>query len=100
MPFLLPRGGCAEGVVAGAECTGPSDGPSCVLPEADQVALGVGDVGAETHVAHRLATDRHRTAQLFDAGQRVVEVLDADGDHRAGDRALPGEHAAVDPAGL
>src|SRR5882724_2550408 len=73
---------------------------SGVLPQADQIALGVVEIRAETHVADRVAADRDLAAELLDPGQRVVEVVDADRDDRRGDRALPGEHAAVDPADL
>src|SRR3954468_24410357 len=73
---------------------------SGVLPETDQVALGVVHVGAETHVPDRLAADRHLAAQFLDSGERLVQVGDADGDDRGGDRPLAGQHAAIDAAGL
>src|SRR3954469_13946199 len=73
---------------------------STVLPESDQIALGVVEVGAESHLADRLLADRDLAAELLDPGELVVDVLHPDRDDRRGDRALPVQHAAVDGAGL
>src|ERR1700742_2986612 len=73
---------------------------SSVLPEADHIALGVVNVGAEAHRADRLLAERDLPAQLLDAGERLLDVVDPDRDDRRGDRALPAQHAAVDAAAV
>src|SRR4051812_10107641 len=73
---------------------------SPVLPESDQIALGVVEIGPDPHPAARLFADRPLPAELLDPGERVVDVRHADRDDRRGDRALPMQHAAVDRAGL
>src|SRR5215218_9397500 len=50
------------------------------LPEADDVALGVGEVRGEAHLADRHLRRGHGPAGLLDLGQLVVDRVDVD-DH-------------------
>ena len=70
------------------------------LPETEEVALRIGEVGGEAHLAHGdLLLDRRTTVGL-DGGEAGVDVIDVDGDHRRRDAGLAGEHAAPDVPGL
>src|SRR4051794_17106079 len=80
---------------------GPGPSATRRLPQADDVALGVADVGGEAHLADRLLGLHDRAAVLGDLGEGLVDVPDVDDDHRAAGLVLTApEHPAVDEAGL
>lgn len=67
-----------------------------VLPEAEDVVLGVGEVGGEPHVADRHPFPHHSTAKTFYCLECLLNVIDLDRDDRRGDGLLACEHAAID----
>src|SRR3954454_3977277 len=76
---LLAAFGAESGAAFGAESRGLGG-----LPEADHVALGVGDVGGEAHRADRRLAHDGRATELTDPLQGDVDALHVHDDHRPG----------------
>src|SRR4051794_1519096 len=70
------------------------------LPQADDVALGVGEVGRPAHVAGGELLGHRRAAQLGDACQCGVDVVDVDRDDGVRLVLVALVHPAVDRARL